>query len=137
MTAIRAVSAAIRRGSHFLLVRRAREPSLGLFAFPGGKVEAGETELEAVEREVREETGLVIEKAQIFRQIELDSDATGRHYLLTIFVGSASQGEPVAGDDAAEAGWFTIDDMEAMPMTLSSLAVAREIVGMHAAAHER
>lgn len=131
MPAIRAVSAAIRRGSHFLLVRRARAPSLGLFAFPGGKVEPGETEIEAIRREVHEETGLVIEETRIFRQIELDADAGGRHYLLTIFLGSALRGEPVAGDDASEAGWFTIDDMEAMPMTLSSLAVAREIALMH------
>ena len=56
-----AVSAAIMRDGKILVVRRARPPANGLFTLPGGVVEVGETLAEAVEREVREETGLAIE----------------------------------------------------------------------------
>jgi ADP-ribose pyrophosphatase YjhB (NUDIX family) len=43
-----------------LLIRRGREPSRGLWSVPGGRVEPGETNEQAVEREVREETGLTV-----------------------------------------------------------------------------
>ena len=54
-----AVSAGIFRDGKILLVRRAREPSKGVYTFPGGRVEFGESLVEAVAREVREETGLL------------------------------------------------------------------------------
>ena len=59
--AIDAVSVALLRGERVLLVRRGRAPAMGLFAFPGGRVEAGETLEDAVRRELREETGLEAE----------------------------------------------------------------------------
>ncbi|TJW46991.1 MAG: NUDIX domain-containing protein, partial [Mesorhizobium sp.] len=55
---IPAVSVAIIRGETVLLVKRARPPSQGFYAFPGGKVEAGETLEQAARRELLEETGL-------------------------------------------------------------------------------
>ena len=56
-----AVSAGIFRDGKILLVRRAREPARGVYTFPGGRVEFGESLTEALAREVREETGLKIE----------------------------------------------------------------------------
>ena len=56
-----AVSAGIFRDGKILLVRRAREPARGIYTFPGGRVEFGESLTEAVAREIREETGLSIE----------------------------------------------------------------------------
>ena len=55
---IHAVSVAVVRGNRLLLVKRGREPSRGLHAFPGGRVEPGETNEEAARRELFEETGL-------------------------------------------------------------------------------
>ena len=48
----------LRQRGHLVLIRREKEPYKGLLALPGGKMEKGETPLEAARREMREETGL-------------------------------------------------------------------------------
>jgi len=48
----------LRQRGHLVLIRRTKEPYKGLLALPGGKLERGETPLEAARREMREETGL-------------------------------------------------------------------------------
>ena len=55
---IPAVAAVMVRDGKLLLIRRGAEPSKGKWSVPGGRVEFGETLVEAVKREVREETGL-------------------------------------------------------------------------------
>ena len=119
-----AVSVAIWRGGKALLVRRARPPLAAIWSFPGGVVETGETLAEAAAREVREETGLEVEiigpidRAEVIRR-----DAEGRverHYVIIVFAGRSSSGEPVAADDADAAGWFgpgEIDGFELTPDT--------------------
>ena len=63
VTTLPAVSVAVFNDGAFMLVRRGREPSKGLFAFPGGRVDAGEGDEDAVRRELAEETGLTAETA--------------------------------------------------------------------------
>ena len=53
-----------------LLVRRAREPALGEWTIPGGLLEVGETLTEAVERELREETGLTVRVVELIEALE-------------------------------------------------------------------
>ena len=50
--------AVVVRNDHVLLARRGKEPDAGLWGFPGGHVELGETALQAAVRELREETGV-------------------------------------------------------------------------------
>src|SRR4051812_32458108 len=59
-TILPAVSVAIFHDGRFLLVKRGREPSKGFYAFPGGRVDAGEADEDAARRELAEETGLTI-----------------------------------------------------------------------------
>ncbi len=66
-----AVSAAIFRDGKVLVVRRARNPALNLYTLPGGAVEIGETLLQAVSREVREETSLEVEPVALAGQREV------------------------------------------------------------------
>ncbi|TIT43377.1 MAG: (deoxy)nucleoside triphosphate pyrophosphohydrolase, partial [Mesorhizobium sp.] len=56
-----AVSVAVVRGDSILLVKRARPPSQGLYAFPGGKVEGDETPEQCLIRELHEEIGIETE----------------------------------------------------------------------------
>ena len=84
-----AVSAVIIRGAEFLVVRRARPPMEGLFTLPGGGVECGESLIDAVRREVFEETGLTIEPAALAGTREVIArDETGRvqrHFVILAF----------------------------------------------------
>ena len=105
-----AVSAAIIRDGKVLIVRRARPPAAGLYTLPGGGVEVGETLMEAVAREVREETALVIEPVALagYREaIARDGDGrVERHFVILPFAATWIAGEPVLSDELSEAMWL-------------------------------
>ncbi len=105
---ILAVSAAIIRDGKVLIVRRARPPRL--HTLPGGVVEAGETLLEAVVREIREETALDIEPVALAGYREaIVPDADGRierHFVILPFASRWIAGEPVLNEDLSEAMWL-------------------------------
>lgn len=124
---IRAVSAAVVQNGRFLLVRRGRPPAEGLYAFPGGRVEKGETGEEAVAREVREETGLTVLSATFLREIRLPVVERGMIFLLSVYCAEATPGTPIAGDDAAEAAWFSPDEIRQLPITPSTLEIVEEL----------
>jgi ADP-ribose pyrophosphatase YjhB (NUDIX family) len=106
-----AVSAAIFRGDgKVLVVRRARPPSQDLFTLPGGAVETGETLLEAVVREVREETAIEIEPIELagFREVLLrDKDGrVERHFVVLCFAARCLSGTPAPNEELAELRWI-------------------------------
>jgi 8-oxo-dGTP diphosphatase len=107
---ILAVSAAIVRDGKVLIVRRARPPAHGLYTLPGGGVEVGETLVEAVAREVREETALEIEPVALagYREAVV-RDAEGRverHFVILPFASRWIAGEPVLNAELSEAMWL-------------------------------
>ena len=126
-----AVSVAVIRGDTVLLVKRARQPSQGLYAFPGGKVETGETLEQAVQRELLEETGLRANAYRPLREIHIDgrSDSHPVDYLLTVFGATYAGGEAVASDDAETAAFYTLGEMMGLPLAGSVFAVAEELLG--------
>ncbi len=116
-----ATGVAVVEEGQILLVRRGRQPNKGMWAVPGGKVDFGETLAEAATREVKEETGILVELDEIVWVGEfIDFDT---HLVLVDFLGAPTGGEIEAGDDAAEVQWV---DLEAafeldMPDTMYEL----------------
>ena len=111
------VGVVVWRDGGVLLVRRGRPPRAGQWALPGGAQELGETLFEAATREVREETGVRIEPTGIITAIDLiERDETGvvYHYTLVEIAARYVSGEINAGDDAADAGWFTPEAIEGL-----------------------
>jgi len=126
-TILPAVSVALQRDERLLLVRRGRAPSLGYYAFPGGRVEAGETLEEAARRELAEETGLSVGALSPLVRVSVEGDEVD--YDLQVFFGRHVGGEPVAADDADEATFFNLGEMEALPILESVLNVGRGLLG--------
>lgn len=96
-----------------LLVQRSKQPDAGLWGFPGGHVEWGETVLEAAARELLEETGVVANPLRYIDNLDLlGRDDTGKvlsHYLLVGVLCRYQSGTPAAADDALDARWFPVD----------------------------
>lgn len=125
-----AVSVAVMRDATIMLVRRGRAPSKGLYAFPGGRVEVGETLEQAARRELVEETGVEVGELVLLRDILIDSrDDGGSLYLLSVFGARHLGGEPAAADDADEAAFFTLAEIERLPLTDSTLEIVVELLG--------
>jgi 8-oxo-dGTP diphosphatase len=116
-----AVSAAIVRAGQVLVVRRARTPANGLFSLPGGVVEIGETLVEALIREVREETSMAIEPAGLagYREaITRDRDGrVERHFVILPFAARWLAGEPVLNEELSEARWLRPAELAGLPTT--------------------
>jgi ADP-ribose pyrophosphatase YjhB (NUDIX family) len=116
-----AVSAAILRDGKVLVVRRARKPALNLYTLPGGVVEAGETLHDALIREVREETQLVIEPVALAGHREvIMRDAEGRaerHFVILSFAARWLSGEPVLSEELDDARWLTPAELAGLRTT--------------------
>ena len=108
-----AALAVLVRGRQVLLVRRANPPDQGLWGFPGGRIERGETVFAAAERELAEETGLVATAVRLLDALDLlDHAADGtlrHHFILLAVLCTLRSGRLCAADDALEAQWFDGD----------------------------
>ena len=121
------MSAAIFREGKVLLVRRARRPALGVYTLPGGVVEAGETLSEAVAREVREETGLVIAPVTLAGHREVITRAsdgrTERHFVILCFASRWVSGEVFLNDELDDHRWLPAADVEGLRTTEGLAAI--------------
>lgn len=110
-----------------LLVRRRNPPNAGLWGFPGGHVELGETALQAAVRELAEETGIIATPRGYLTNIDvIQRDADGAvafHYLLAVVTCTYVKGVPVAADDVSDAGWFTAQQTRDLPAVPNLQAV--------------
>jgi ADP-ribose pyrophosphatase YjhB (NUDIX family) len=110
-------------GGRVLLVRRGRPPSVGSWTLPGGHLEPGETPEAAVVREVLEETAVAARVVCPLGVVRVDREGFSYsiHEHLLAPVGPA--GDPVAGDDAADAQWVARDGLGALCVRAEAVAV--------------
>jgi len=129
-----AVSAAIIRDGRILIAQRARGPSLGVWTLPGGVVEAGETLIEALIREVHEETAITIEPVALAGHREVvvrdDGGLVSRHFVILCFATRWIAGEPQLNEELAEARWLR-------PAELNGLKTTDGLAEIVASAFER
>jgi ADP-ribose pyrophosphatase YjhB (NUDIX family) len=104
------VGAIVVREGKMLLVRRGRPPHRGTWAPPGGHVEHGETIAAAIERELLEETGLVGRCGVLVGWVE--RFGADHHVVVLDFLVEIVGGELRAGDDAAEAAWVLLTELD-------------------------
>jgi ADP-ribose pyrophosphatase YjhB (NUDIX family) len=88
-----------------LLIKRGHEPGVGLWSIPGGRIEPGESDVAALVREVREETGLDVVAGRLLGVVQRPGLA-GAVADITDYVAVVTGGELMAGDDAADARWL-------------------------------
>lgn len=116
-----AVSAAIIRDGRVLVARRARGPALGVWTMPGGVVEAGETLLEALVREIQEETAITIKPVALAGHREVmvrdDDKRVSRHFVILCFAARWVAGEPQLNDELAEARWLKLEELAGLKTT--------------------
>jgi ADP-ribose pyrophosphatase YjhB (NUDIX family) len=124
-----ASSGILEREGRFLLIRRINPPSADLYAFPGGRAEPGETPAQTAVREFFEETGIPVRSPVLFATYDLRGDKDDqRHFFLSVFrVEADLHTEAIAADDAADPGWYTVQEIRALPVPPSVLECAERL----------
>ena len=109
-----AVGVVCLRGDEVLLIRRGTPPRMGEWSLPGGRIEGGERAIDAALRELREETGVEAQITGLIDVVDGLFPEAGRHYVLIDYAARWLSGEPVAGDDALEARFVPVDQIDAL-----------------------
>ena len=100
-----------------LLIRRGQEPSRGLWSLPGGRVEPGETDAAAVEREVQEETGLRVRAGSLVGRVRIDAGAVVYDVADLACHLLDADAAPRAGDDASDVVFADAATLAGLPCT--------------------
>ncbi|MDP2259507.1 MAG: NUDIX hydrolase [Caulobacter sp.] len=100
------------KGDQVLLIKRGTAPRLGQWSLPGGRIEWGEAVEAAALRELKEETSVEAELTGLLDVVDgvftsRETGETTRHFVMIDYAARWTGGEPVAGDDAADARFFT------------------------------
>jgi len=128
-----AVGAIVFKDDKVLLVRRGRAPAKGMWAIPGGSMELGETLQAAAEREIYEETGILIRaKEPVFTFDVIERDGDGRiryHYVIVDMIADYVGGALRSGDDAVEARWVSAQALNRLKVSSRTLQLLKERFG--------
>ncbi len=111
-----------------LLVKRGHAPRQGEWSLPGGRVELGESLVEATKREIREETGLNIDVGQqieVFDRIHQRDGRVQYHFVIADYLCTPRGGTLAASDDAEDVAWVSPGDLEAFGVNEH----ARRVIG--------
>lgn len=102
------VGAVVVDEGRVLLVKRGAEPLKGQWSLPGGLVELGESLIDAIVREVREETGLTVEPIELIElldRIHRQEERVRYHYVIADYLCRVVSGKLLAASDADAVRW--------------------------------
>lgn len=121
-----------------LLIRRGNAPLEGEWSIPGGTLEAGETLVEGVRRELAEETGIevrVLNLIEVFERIFPDAEGrTQYHFVILDYLCEAAGGSARAGSDVTDVAWAGEAELGKYSLTPTATRVIKKAFQM---AHER
>jgi mutator protein MutT len=125
MKSVRVVAAVLRRGDELLVCQRPlSKRHAGLWEFPGGKCEAGESDTEALRRELREELGMELQDADAPLYESRDENSP----FVIAFVPVTAVGEPQCFEHAA-IQWGTIAELQHLPLAPTDLRFVLHLLG--------
>ncbi|MEP7118587.1 MAG: NUDIX hydrolase [Acidobacteriota bacterium] len=129
------VGGVVIRSGEVLLVRRALPPRQGEWSLPGGRLELGESLVEGVRREVREETGIDVAVGplvEVFDRVHRDDQGRVRyHFVIVDFLCRPIGGMLRAGDDAADARWVPRAEVPGLGVNVHAVAVIEKAFAAH------
>src|SRR4030095_673169 len=121
------VGAVVVREGKALLIKRGPELRKGEWSLAGGIVELGESLVDALRREVREETGLEVNigpHIETFDRVHRDGDGRGRyHFVIVDYLCTSEGGDPGAGTDAEAVAWASADELDRYQVNAHASAV--------------
>ncbi|MGC9181677.1 NUDIX hydrolase [Thermogladius sp.] len=131
--AIASVGAVVVKDGKILLVERGYPPGVGLWAVPGGAIEAGESILEAAVRELEEETGVTgrpVGVVWVSESIVRDDGRVKYHYVIVdvLFDPETLSGELRPGGDARRVEWFDLREAAASSLVTRSTRRLAEVL---------
>lgn len=119
-----------------LIVKRGHAPRKGEWSLPGGRVELGETLVEATRREIKEETGLDVHVGPVIELFDRIHRTAGRvqyHFVIVDYLCTYVGGELCAGDDADDVAWVRGDELDAYGVNEFAAAVVRKGLALNLA----
>jgi 8-oxo-dGTP diphosphatase len=125
-----AASVGVYREGRVLIAERLVEPAKGLYTFPGGRVELGETLAEAALRELMEEVGVEARIAGFIDHVEtVVRGADGEvafHAVVCAYAARWVAGEPVSTSEIGQTAWVRPEDVSRWPTTKGLAGIVRK-----------
>jgi len=109
------VGAIIEKDGKILLTKRNCYPEKGKWSLAGGHINIGETALEAIIREIKEETNLNLIKPKFFKYYDEFLVNYKIHSILLVFTGTAT-GKEKFNEEVQDMKWFTLDEIKNMKL---------------------
>ena len=112
------VGVVVLRGDEVLLIQRGKTPNKGQWSIPGGKQRLGETVVQAVRRELLEETGVKIGEPALIDVVDVivpdDNGKIQFHYTLIAYQAEWLSGACRSGDDADAIKWVPLNELNSL-----------------------
>jgi len=104
------------RQGRLLMIQRGHDPGAGLWSIPGGRIEPGETDEQALVRELLEETNLQVMVGRLVGRVRREGPS-GTVIDIRDYAATVAAGTLCAGDDAADARWVTAAELGRLEVT--------------------